>query len=96
MVEEIKNLKESSVPVQEMAEREYFHLQKAAEIEKQIESIQHSTKVDIPELAPIHNYLRMKYRWYYRWHMSKLAHLIQYVVLISYLGFWLWLFYRNR
>lgn len=77
--------------INEMVERELSHLQTAAEMEKKIAEIEHSTKVDIPELAVWHNALRMRYVWYYRWHMSSAAHVFQYIFLIAYLIFWLWM-----
>lgn len=77
--------------INHMVEREFAHLKTAAEIEKKIAQIEHSAKVDIPELAVWHNALRMKYAWYYRWHMSNSAHAFQYILLILYLIFWIWI-----
>lgn len=78
--------------VDQMAEKELYHLQKAAEIEQEIARIQYSTKVNIAYLGPWHNALRMKFNWYYRWHMSRIAHFLHYATLIVYLGLWLWIF----
>ena len=82
--------------VDEMAEREYYHLQKAAEMDRKIEAIQHSTKVDIPLLSSAHNYFRMKCPLYYAWHTNRAVNLVNYVILVLYLMFWLWVFYRSR
>ena len=39
-------------------------------IDKEILLIQGSTKTSIKTLSPIHDKLRMKYGWYYRWHLN--------------------------
>lgn len=65
----------------DLAEEEYYHLHTASEIDKQIISIQKSTKTNIPQLSYLHNYFRMKFAWYSRWHQNKYSSLTHLVVL---------------
>lgn len=39
------------------------------ELEKEIHRIQKSTKTFFKFFGPLHNKLRMKFRWYYKWHL---------------------------
>ena len=82
---------ENGKAVDEMAEQELYHLKRAAEIERRLTEIQHSTRVDVPELAGAHDYLRMKYPWYYQWHMKQAAHTFHYIFLALYLLAWIYL-----
>jgi len=67
--------------VEEMAKREYSHLKEASRIDEKILLLQKSTKVLIPQFSFFHNFLRMKYRWYYHWHLRKNSQVIHYVIL---------------
>jgi len=80
----------------EMAERELAHLQKAAEIGEEIEGIEHLAKTDIGALSKHHNYLRMKFGWYSVWHQNKRAESIHYLLLIIFCLLVLMVFYLKR
>jgi len=54
-----------------LKQKESYHLNKAKEIEDKLEIIQKSTKVNIPQLSYLHNYLRAKFAWYSSWHLQK-------------------------
>jgi len=71
--------------IEQMAEREFYHLQAAEELEKRISAIQRSTHSDIQFMARSHNYLRMKFRWYYIWHTLRSANTIHYSLLILFM-----------
>jgi hypothetical protein len=42
-------------------------------IDQKLAAIQKSTKTSISFFAPIHNYCRVKYQWYYDWHLKPYA-----------------------
>lgn len=71
--------------VDEMAGRELYHLQAAEELEKRISAIQRSTHSDIQLLARVHNFFRMKFRWYYKWHTAKSCETVHYLILASFM-----------
>lgn len=50
-------------------------------IDQQILKVQNSTKTTIGLFCPIHNKLRMKYYWYYKWHLNPWAGKVHAVVL---------------
>ena len=66
----------------EMERREAEHLEKAEEIHAEIEAIERASQVELSALAKGHNHLRMKYIWYYRWHLNRWANLTHYCLLI--------------
>lgn len=48
------------------------------QLEEELCRIQKSTRTTVPFLSGIHNFFRMRFTWYYRWHLwqhSSLAHL---------------------
>ena len=47
-----------------------------------LEAIQRSTRTLVPFMVPFHDTLRMKYGWYYRWHLLKYSSLIHLIALI--------------
>jgi photosystem II stability/assembly factor-like uncharacterized protein len=55
------------------------------ELEKQIEAIQRSTKTLFGFFIPVHNWLRMRYKWYYKWHMKTYASPAHWIFLGLYL-----------
>lgn len=87
---------EGAVVLDEMAERELAHLQKAAEIEEEIEGIEDSAITDIGALSKHHNYLRMKFDWYSAWHQNRRAERIHYLLLIIFCLLVLTVFYFKR
>ena len=42
-------------------------------LELKMYMIQKSTKTTFPQFVRLHNKLRMRYKWYYRWHLAPLA-----------------------
>lgn len=66
---------------QQMISQRQHHLQAASDIEEKIRRIQNSTKVLWPLFSTAHNYLRMRFDWYYRWHMNKNCYLLHITIL---------------
>lgn len=59
-------------------------------IDRKIVLIQKSTQTTIPQLRPLHDTLRQKYRWYYNWHLqpyAKSAHILFLLFYIISAGF---------
>lgn len=54
-------------------------------LDGRLEAIQRSTKTLMPWMVPVHDRLRMKYGWYYRWSMLRYSSLVHYVVLFIFL-----------
>ncbi|MFA6963897.1 MAG: BspA family leucine-rich repeat surface protein [Patescibacteria group bacterium] len=69
-----------------VAEKQKELQKKEAQLEREIILIQRSTKVTFPVFATLHNNLRMKFRWYYKWHMSPFASAIHWVSLSGYMS----------
>ncbi|HLC43770.1 MAG TPA: hypothetical protein VJK08_01405, partial [Patescibacteria group bacterium] len=59
--------------IQALAQEETEYIKKAKKLDQTITMIQRSTKTLLPFMAPAHNYLRMKFGWYYHWHTSPYA-----------------------
>ena len=55
------------------------------EVEHQLAAIQKGTRTSMPWFLPIHERMRMKYGWYYRWHMHTFASTLHWVILVAYL-----------
>ncbi|MEI6494617.1 MAG: fibronectin type III domain-containing protein, partial [bacterium] len=53
-------------------------------VEKKIIAIQRSTRVSMPMFAFWHNALRMRFKWYYAWHLSPWANFIHWLILVCY------------
>lgn len=57
-------------------------IEKIHKVDKDIVRIQQSTRTSIPIFIPLHAVLRMKWRWYYLWHLNQFADTLHYVVLV--------------
>jgi len=61
------------------------------ELDDEIMKIQKSTRTLIPHLEPAHNFCRMKFQWYYRWHLWSGAKWAHYLFLLFFsFGIGLW------
>ncbi|MFA6963090.1 MAG: hypothetical protein WC227_00005, partial [Patescibacteria group bacterium] len=56
-----------------------------ASLDKEIHRIQRSTRTLWRHFRPLHNHLRMKFRWYYKWHLNPWAHALHWSALGLYL-----------
>ena len=65
-----------------MAWKEYGHLATASECKKRVDAIKNASHVTMPCFSFLHNYNRMKYSWYYKWHLRRNSSLIHWVILI--------------
>ena len=57
------------------------YLDRAFELDQKIVALEESTKTLVPAMTPVHNYLRMKFKWYYNWHMKPYAHKVHWTIL---------------
>ena len=58
------------------------------QLEKQIMLVQKSTRTSLPFFMQFHNKLRMRYQWYYRWHLSPFASVVHWMTLAGFtIGF---------
>ena len=57
------------------------YLSRASEIDERIIELQKSTRTLVPAMIPVHNWLRMKIRWYYKWHLKPYSKGVHWVVL---------------
>lgn len=53
--------------------------------DRDIERVQRSTRTMFPILVPLHNKLRMKYSWYYKWHLWRYSKVVHTLVLFGYI-----------
>lgn len=58
--------------------------EKMAELEERLAQIQKSTRTTWPALIPLHDKMRMKFRWYYNWHCQPKASIIHWGILSFY------------
>ncbi|MFA5926665.1 MAG: DUF2341 domain-containing protein, partial [Patescibacteria group bacterium] len=68
--------------IKNLLKAEQAHVKELRSIDNKILRIQHSTKTNIPWLAPVHCYLRMRWQWYYRWHMNPWSSRIHAAILL--------------
>ncbi len=54
------------------------------ELDREIVLVQKSTRVTFSIFAQIHNHLRSKYSWYYRWHLSPAASVVHWMTLAGF------------
>ena len=54
---------------------------KVTQLDKQIMDLQKSTRTSIPLFIPIHNWLRMRIKWYYNWHSKSYSNRVHWWVL---------------
>lgn len=86
-------LPRDSKRIQKLANEKARHLKIIQGLDRQIILVQDSTKTTIPQLVPWHNYFRMKFGWYYNWHLKPYAKITHWLILLIYLislplGFW--------
>ncbi|PIS07475.1 hypothetical protein COT78_03310 [Candidatus Berkelbacteria bacterium CG10_big_fil_rev_8_21_14_0_10_43_13] len=74
---------EDKKKVLELAREKEAELEKLAKIDDEIYMVQRSTKTLVPFMAPLHNKLRMKYKWYYGWHLKRYSDLVHWLTLIA-------------
>jgi hypothetical protein len=55
------------------------------DIDHQISQIQQSTRTSFNIFIPIHERLRMKYGWYYKWHLNRNAKWVHLAILALYI-----------
>ena len=79
--EQISKLVEKEVIVDE---QRLSLFEQKMKIEKEITAIQRSTRVSMPIFASLHNTLRMRYQWYYKWHMTPFSSLVHWLALSSF------------
>jgi len=60
------------------------YMEKLREIDEKLIAIQNSTRTTIPQFGAIHNYLRMRVKWYYNWHLNPHASKIHWGALSLY------------
>jgi len=88
--EENKKPQNLSHFAQQMISQEQHHLQMAEEIEEEIRRIQNSTKVLWPIFSSAHNYMRMRFKWYYLWHINRNCyqlHIAAFLLILLAVGF---------
>ncbi|MEI8142996.1 MAG: LamG-like jellyroll fold domain-containing protein, partial [Candidatus Berkelbacteria bacterium] len=71
--------------IRSMSEKESAYLDKAEKLDSEILKIQRSTKTLLPQFSLIHNYIRMKWKWYYSWHSSSWAKSVHWSILLVYI-----------
>ncbi|MFA4995970.1 MAG: DUF2341 domain-containing protein [Patescibacteria group bacterium] len=67
----------------EIAQQKEYLIRREELLDLKINAIQKSTKTNIKRLQPLHEKLRAKWRWYYKWHLSPWSNILHYFVLIT-------------
>ena len=55
------------------------------ELDSEIVSVQNSTRTTFPIFMRLHDKLRMRFQWYYRWHLQKYTNYYHDAVLVIYI-----------
>ncbi|MCX6807139.1 MAG: fibronectin type III domain-containing protein [Candidatus Berkelbacteria bacterium] len=71
--------------IDKLAKEGEQYLEKLKEVDERLISIQNSTKTFIPKINPVHNYFRMKSKWYYNWHLNPHCSKLHWGILTTYL-----------
>jgi hypothetical protein len=79
------NLAEEQKKIDPVFKKKKANLELGQELDEQIEQIQRSTKTTFKQFVIAHNNLRMRFKWYYRWHLWKGASFIHLAVLVFYI-----------
>ena len=56
-------------------------------LDAEIAKIQKSTRTSVPAMLPLHDVLRQKYPWYYKWHLNPYASMVHWGILLISLAF---------
>ena len=64
------------------------------ELDKDITSIQKSTKTTFPAFTRIHDKMRMKFGWYYNWHVHSFVNIVHIIILAVYVFIFLLVVYN--
>ena len=54
------------------------------DLDLKMQRIQKSTRTSFTSLIPLHDRIRMRYGWYYRWHLKPSASKIHWITAITY------------
>lgn len=65
------------------------------DLDQRIATIQRSTRTSIPFFIPSHNILRMRFRWYYRWHLFPMANFVHFAILFIFTLASIWGIYNE-
>ena len=71
--------------LEKLAHQKSKHIHIINELDEKIVLVQNSTRTLIPQLSPLHNYLRQKSPWYYKWHLKPFAKFVHWFALLLYL-----------
>jgi len=88
---DIKNLKK-------LASEKQKYLKVIADLDRKIIALQKSTRTTIPQMAAAHNFLRMRFQWYYNWHLNPIAkftHWLVFFLYVTLLPFCIWFFLKE-
>ena len=55
-----------------------------SDLDLKMQRIQKSTRTSVKSLIPLHDRMRMRYSWYYRWHLKPSANKIHWITAITY------------
>lgn len=67
----------------EIAQQKEYLMRREELLDLKIKAIQKSTRTSIKRLQPLHEKLRAKWKWYYKWHLSPWSNILHYFVLVT-------------
>ena len=83
-------IQEDIQKVDEILYKKEKYLKKISCLDRKIILIQKSSQTTIPQLRPLHDTLRQRYKWYYNWHLqpyAKTFHILVFLLYAFALGF---------
>ena len=78
---EVAEVKQAQIETLAEAKRQY--VDKVVSLDAKIMALQNSTKTTIPGMGRLHNFFRMKMRWYYNWHINPISNKVHWVLLVA-------------
>lgn len=74
-------IKEDIKSIDHLLVKRHKTVKEIENIDQKIILIQKSTKTTVPQLRPLHDTLRQRYKWYYNWHLSPYSRATHFLVL---------------
>lgn len=68
--------------LEQIAKEKEYHVRQEQLLDIKIIAIQKSTKTSFKIFNLIHNHLRTKWHWYYKWHLSPFSNIFHYTILM--------------
>lgn len=87
---------EISAKINSPSVKKYRSVEEIIELDKKIVQIQRSTRTTFKAMVPTHDFLRMKYGWYNRWHQTRISNPTHCLALVTAVAVVVFFFVANQ